>query len=56
MIAGFALCLLCVVGGVACVLCGHDSAGATIATVAVVGLATTFVYGTKVRTDKRARK
>jgi uncharacterized membrane protein len=53
---GFVLCLICIVGGVVCVLQGHDWAGAGIATGAVVGLATAFIYGTAMRKAERTEK
>lgn len=53
---GFFLCLICTIGGIACVWSGHDWAGATIATGAVVGLAATFIYGTAARKMERTEK
>ena len=53
---GFLLCSICIVGGIVCVLCGHDVAGTTIATGAVVGLASVFIYGTNVRKAERTEK
>jgi uncharacterized membrane protein len=56
LILAFILCVLCIGGGVACILCGHDSAGATVATGAVVSLAGIFIYGTKMRREERAER
>jgi hypothetical protein len=53
---GLIVCLLSIGAGTACVLTGHDVAGATIATGAVVGLAATFIYGTAVRKAERTEK
>jgi len=53
---GFVLCLICIVGGILCVLQGHDLAGSAIATGAVVGLATAFIYGTAMRKAERTEK
>ncbi len=53
---GFVLCVICIIGGIICVLWGHDWAGTIIATGAVVGLATAFVYGTNMRKAERTEK
>ncbi|MBN2217569.1 MAG: DUF2335 domain-containing protein [Pirellulales bacterium] len=56
LFCGFALSVLCIGGGIACVLMGHDTAGAAIATGAVIGLASTFIYGTALRKAERTEK
>jgi len=56
LICGFVLCLICIIGGVVCVLQGHDWAGTVISTGAVVGLATAFIYGTNLRKAERLEK
>jgi uncharacterized membrane protein len=56
LILGFILCVLCIGSGFACVLCGHDGAGAAIATTAVASLAGIFIYGTKMRREERAER
>jgi uncharacterized membrane protein len=53
---GFVLCILFLINGVGLVYLNHDWAGATIATGAVVGLATAFIYGTASRKTERLRK
>ena len=56
LVCGFIVSLACVVGGIIAVLMGHDWAGATIATGAVVALAGVFVYGTAMRRSERTEK
>jgi uncharacterized membrane protein len=53
---GFVLCVLFLISGSLLVYLNHDWAGATIATGAVVGLATAFIYGTASRKGERLRK
>ena len=53
---GFVLCILFLINGVGLVYLNHAWAGATIATGAVVGLATAFIYGTASRKTERLRK
>lgn len=54
-VGGF-LSLCCVVGGIALAFHGQATAGATIATASVVGLAGVFVYGTHSRRVERASR
>jgi len=54
--AGFVIALVCIIGGSLLVHEGHDAAGATIATGAVVALAGVFVYGTSIRRKEREEK
>jgi uncharacterized membrane protein len=56
LVAGFLISFVCVTGGIASVLLGHDGAGATIATGSVVGLAAVFIYGTASRKREREEK
>lgn len=56
LIFGFVLALCCIVGGCTVAALGHDAAGGTIATAAVVALAGVFVYGTSLRKKERQRK
>ena len=56
LVCGFIVSLTCVVGGIITVLMGHDWAGTTIATAAVVALASVFVYGTATRRSERTEK
>jgi uncharacterized membrane protein len=56
LICGLVVSLACIGSGVTCVLYGHDWAGTTIATGAVVGLVSTFIYGTAVRKAERTEK
>ena len=56
LVCGFVVSLLCVAGGIVAVLMGHDWAGATIATGAVVALTGVFVYGTAMRRSERTEK
>ncbi|TFH06571.1 MAG: DUF2335 domain-containing protein [Candidatus Atribacteria bacterium] len=53
LLVGGSLSLCCVVGGIVLVVCGQPTAGATIATASVVGLAGVFVYGTHSRRVER---
>ncbi len=53
---GFILCLLFLFVGGGLVYLNHDNAGRIIATAAVVGLATAFIYGTASRRRERLRK
>ena len=55
-ICGLIVALACVGGGIITVLYGHDWAGTTIATAAVVALAGVFVYGTAMRRSERTDK
>jgi hypothetical protein len=54
--AGFLIGLFTVGCGTAAVLCGHDVAGATIATTGVASLVGVFVYGTVTRRQEREKK
>jgi uncharacterized membrane protein len=56
LVCGLIVALACVGAGTACILYGHDWAGATLATGAVGGLVYTFVYGTASRKAERAEK
>lgn len=56
LVCGFIVSLTCVVGGIIAVVMGHDWAGTTIATGAVVALAGVFVYGTAMRRSERTEK
>ncbi len=56
LICGLIVSLTCIGSGVTCILYGHDWAGTTIATGAVVGLVSTFIYGTAVRKAERTEK
>jgi uncharacterized membrane protein len=54
--AGLVIALVCVGCGTAAILCGHDAAGATVATATVVALAGVFVYGSTIRKKERAER
>jgi len=56
MIAGLVVALSCIIGGVIAILCGHDWAGATVATATVAALAGVFVFGTASRQKERHEK
>lgn len=56
LVCGFVLSLCCIVGGIICVLQGHDWAGAAIITTSLAGLAGTFIYGTATRKAERTEK
>jgi hypothetical protein len=56
LVAGFAIALTCIIEGGLLVYSGHDTAGATIATGAVVSLVAVFVYGTAMRRKEREDK
>jgi len=56
LVCGFVVSLTCVLGGIIAVVLGHDVAGTTIATGAVVALAGVFVYGTAMRRSERTDK
>lgn len=56
LVCGLVVSLTCIGSGVICILHGHDWAGATIATGAVVGLVSTFIYGTTARKAERTEK
>ena len=53
---GFIICTVTIITGGIVAFSGQGTAGATIATVAVVGLATVFVYGNKSRKEERSQR
>ena len=53
---GLGVSLTAIAGGVYVAVSGAPTAGATIATASVVGLAAVFVYGTYSRRQERERK
>jgi uncharacterized membrane protein len=56
LVAGFVISMSFLIGGCIVIALGHDAAGGTIATTAVVSLTTVFVYGTKQRRAEREEK
>lgn len=54
--SAFLLCLSALGGGTFLVYNGHDTAGVMIATSGVIGLASTFIYGTITRRNERKEK
>lgn len=51
IISALLLAILVLIGGVICILFGHDWAGAVIVGIDIVGLCGVFVYGTKMRSQ-----
>ncbi|MBU1626686.1 DUF2335 domain-containing protein [bacterium] len=56
IICAFITSVLGIVGGVICVLKGHDGAGGTITSICLTSLVGTFVYGTSSRRKEREEK
>lgn len=51
--AGFVIAMSAIVGGVTCILQGHDVAGASLVGTSLVGLVTSFIVGTVSRGAER---
>lgn len=53
LIAGFFVAMTAIVGGITAILYGYDTAGASVISLTVVSLVSTFLYGTWSRKSER---
>lgn len=56
IVSAVVLSLLLLIGGLICILSGHDWAGSAIVGVDIVGLCSVFIYGTSLKRKENIRK
>lgn len=56
IVSAVVLSFLLLIGGLVCILAGHDWAGSAIVGVDIVGLCSVFIYGTSLKQKENTKK